>query len=113
MGIYAHVYNACTCVMCTVGPFRNLNAEKVEEEVGNMWRTMHKLSKAFADNPNPRKLAEGTKSKLDKFKKHIPFLQVFCNPGIKDRHWAKASMYMYMFMYKLYMYIYMYMFVCI
>ena len=72
------------------GPFVDLDAEEVEEEVGNMWRIMHKLSRTFTDNPNPKRSSEITKSKLDKFKQHIPLLQVFCNPGIRDRHWERV-----------------------
>ena len=67
-----------------------LDAEEVEEELGNMWRTMHKLSRTFADSPNPKRSAEITKSKLDKFKQHLPLLQTFCNPGIRDRHWKRV-----------------------
>lgn len=74
----------------SLGPFVDLNAEEVEEEVGNMWRTMHKLAKTFSDTPNPKRAAEVTKSKLDKFKQHLPLLQVFCNPGIRDRHWKRV-----------------------
>ena len=77
-------------VCASTGPFVELDAEEVEEEVGNMWRTMHKLSRTFTDNPNPKRSAEITKSKLDKFKQHIPLLQVFCNPGIRDRHWTRV-----------------------
>ena len=73
------------------GPFVGLDAEVVEDEVGTMWRTMHKLSRTFAENPNPKRSSEITKSKLDKFKKHLPLLQVFCNPGIRDRHWSRVS----------------------
>ena len=62
----------------------------MEEELGSMWRTMHKLSRTFADNPNPKRSAEITKSKLDKFKQHLPLLQTFCNPGIRDRHWKSV-----------------------
>ena len=72
------------------GPFMELNAEEVEEEVGNMWRIMHKLSKTLADKPNPKRSADITKSKLDKFKQHLPLLQTFCNPGIRDRHWQRV-----------------------
>ena len=74
-------------VLNNIGPFKDLDAEQVEEEVGNMWRTMHKLSRTLADNPSPKRSAEITKGKLDKFKAHLPLLQTFCNPGIRDRHW--------------------------
>ena len=73
------------------GPFLDLNAEHVEEDVGNMWRTMHKLSKTFGDQPNPKRSTELFKMKLDKFKENLPILSTFCNPGIRERHWEKMS----------------------
>lgn len=73
------------------GPFLELDAEQVEEDVGNMWRTMHKLSKSFGDQPNPKRSTELFKMKLDKFKENLPILSTFCNPGIRDRHWEKMS----------------------
>ena len=73
------------------GPFLKLDAEKVEEDVGNMWRTMHKLSKTFSEAPNPKQSTNAFKQKLDSFKEHLPILQTFCNPGIRDRHWEKMS----------------------
>ena len=73
------------------GPFLELNAEQVEEDVGTMWRTMHKLSRTFAEQPKPKRSTELFKMKLDKFKEHLPLLQTFCNPGIRDRHWERMS----------------------
>ena len=52
---------------------------------------MHKLSKTFAELPGPKRSSELFKMKLDEFKKHLPLLQTFCNPGIRDRHWEKVS----------------------
>ncbi|XP_078610604.1 dynein axonemal heavy chain 3-like isoform X1 [Branchiostoma floridae x Branchiostoma japonicum] len=73
------------------GPFGDLNAEELEEEIGNMWRTMYKLTKQFSDVAGPRRIAESVKSKIDKFKQHMPILQTICNPGIRDRHWEQMS----------------------
>lgn len=73
------------------GPFLDLDAEEVEEDVGTMWRTMHKLSKTFAEMPDPKRSTELFKMKLDKFKENLPLLSTFCNPGIRDRHWEKMS----------------------
>ncbi len=73
------------------GPFLQLDAEKVDDDVGNMWRTMHKLSKTFNDMPGPKKSTNVFKMKLDSFKEHLPLLQTFCNPGIRDRHWERMS----------------------
>ncbi|KAM4697749.1 dynein axonemal heavy chain 3 [Rhinophrynus dorsalis] len=73
------------------GAFRDLNAEDITEEVGNMWRTMYKLSKSFADLPGPRRVAENVKIKIDKFKMHLPIVSVICNRGMKSRHWEQIS----------------------
>lgn len=74
------------------GPFTNLNAEEIETEVGDMWRTMYKLTKAFSDQQGPRRIADSVKGKIDKFKQHLPILQTICNPGIRDRHWEAVSL---------------------
>ncbi|XP_036906430.1 dynein heavy chain 3, axonemal-like, partial [Sturnira hondurensis] len=73
------------------GPLFLLNAEEIAEEIGNMWRTIYKLTKTFADVPAPRRLAENVKIKIDKFKQHIPILNISCNPGMKDQHWQQIS----------------------
>ncbi|XP_055265604.1 dynein axonemal heavy chain 3 [Moschus berezovskii] len=73
------------------GPLFLLNAEEIAEEIGNMWRTIYKLTKTLADMPAPRRLAENVKIKIDKFKQHIPILTISCNPGMKDRHWQQIS----------------------
>uniref|UniRef100_A0A8B9C1T5 Dynein axonemal heavy chain 3 n=1 Tax=Anser brachyrhynchus TaxID=132585 RepID=A0A8B9C1T5_9AVES len=41
----------------------------------------------------PRRLAESTKYKLDKFKQHLPVLSIACNRGMKERHWEQYSIY--------------------
>uniref|UniRef100_A0A8B9MGM6 Dynein axonemal heavy chain 3 n=1 Tax=Accipiter nisus TaxID=211598 RepID=A0A8B9MGM6_9AVES len=69
------------------GSLQVLNANEITEEVGNMWRTMYKLSKSFPDLAGPRGLAETIKYKLDKFKQHLPVLSIACNRGMKERHW--------------------------
>ncbi|XP_016078231.1 PREDICTED: dynein heavy chain 3, axonemal [Miniopterus natalensis] len=73
------------------GPLFLLNAEEIAEEIGNMWRTIYKLTKTLTDLPAPRRLAENVKMKIDKFKQHIPILNISCNPGMKDRHWQQIS----------------------
>lgn len=75
----------------TKGPFSGLNAEAISEEVQNSWRTMHKLQKSFAEFISPRKVADFTKMKIDRFKNHLPLLLIICNPGLKPRHWEKVN----------------------
>ncbi|KAH0504188.1 Dynein heavy chain 3, axonemal [Microtus ochrogaster] len=73
------------------GPLFLLNAEEITEDIGNMWRTTYKLTKTLLDVPAPRRLAENVKLKIEKFKQHIPILNISCNPGMKDRHWQQIS----------------------
>ncbi|KAM7329251.1 hypothetical protein ACRRTK_010864 [Alexandromys fortis] len=73
------------------GPLFLLNAEEIAEDIGNMWRTTYKLTKTLLDVPAPRRLAENVKLKIEKFKQHIPILNISCNPGMKDRHWQQIS----------------------
>ncbi|XP_043082022.1 dynein axonemal heavy chain 3 [Puntigrus tetrazona] len=73
------------------GPFQQMNAETVSEELGNMWRTMYKLTKVFSDRTSPGRVTENFKKKIDKFKQHLPLLTTICNPGLKDRHWEMIS----------------------
>ena len=56
-----------------------------------MWRTMHKLTRTFADQPQPKRSAERYKMKLNEFKEHLPLLQTFCNQGLRDRHWERVG----------------------
>ena len=79
------------CLLDCTGPFLELDAEVIEEEVGNMWRAMHKLLKTFGDLPAPRRSADSIKRKLDAFKVNLPVIQTICNPGIRDRHWDRVS----------------------
>ncbi|XP_010216373.1 PREDICTED: dynein heavy chain 3, axonemal [Tinamus guttatus] len=73
------------------GSLQELNADEITEEIGNMWRTVYKLTKSFPDLPGPRRLAENLKYKLDKFKQHLPVLSIVCNRGMKERHWKQIS----------------------
>lgn len=73
------------------GPFTDINSEEMEEEIGGMYRTVLKLTKTFGDAPGPRRVADSVKTKVDKFKVHIPLLQIICNPGLRDRHWEQMG----------------------
>ena len=75
--------------MC-LGPFVKINAEAVNEELGEMFRTMHKLTKVFIDS-GPRTVAERLRNKMEKFKANLPLLNVICNPGIRERHWEEVG----------------------
>lgn len=76
----------------SVGPFQQQNAEAIEQEVGDMFRTMYKLTKVFSDQPGPRNVTERLRNKIEKFRLHQPLLNIICNPGIRDRHWEQVSL---------------------
>ncbi|KAK7495478.1 hypothetical protein BaRGS_00013176, partial [Batillaria attramentaria] len=75
------------------GPLLDVNAEHVEEEVQNLWRTAYKLTKVFAhpDYKGPMRASATIKAKLEKFKINMPLINALCNPGIKQRHWDMMS----------------------
>uniref|UniRef100_UPI00398E73BF dynein axonemal heavy chain 3 isoform X1 n=2 Tax=Pristiophorus japonicus TaxID=55135 RepID=UPI00398E73BF len=77
--------------MWMTGSFQGLDAEEITNEVLNMWRTMYKLTKTFADISGPKRVAENAKVKIEKFKPHLPIIAIICNPGIKERHWKEIS----------------------
>uniref|UniRef100_H2Y7L7 Dynein axonemal heavy chain 7 n=1 Tax=Ciona savignyi TaxID=51511 RepID=H2Y7L7_CIOSA len=71
--------------------FDKVDPDTVEQDIGNVWRSLYKLEKTFAENPNAKGIAEKTKSKVEDFKENIPLIQSICNPGLRDRHWDKLS----------------------
>ncbi|KAG2500939.1 hypothetical protein HYH03_000764 [Edaphochlamys debaryana] len=72
------------------GSFKNLNAEDVENSVGEWFKKMVRLSKALP-RPELRDLAEATRGKLEEFKEFVPIIMAVCNPGMRGRHWDKLS----------------------
>ncbi|ESO02274.1 hypothetical protein HELRODRAFT_188646 [Helobdella robusta] len=72
------------------GPFRNVMADVVNDELAEMFRVMHKLTKIFVD-AGPRTVAERFRNKIEKFKINLPLLNVISNPGIRERHWQAMS----------------------
>uniref|UniRef100_A0A8C2U959 Dynein axonemal heavy chain 3 n=1 Tax=Coturnix japonica TaxID=93934 RepID=A0A8C2U959_COTJA len=84
------IAHAVRFMLLRSGSLQKLDADEINEEVGNMWRVMYKLSKTFAELPMLKRLAESTKYKLDKFKQHLPVLSLVCNRGMKERHWEQV-----------------------
>ncbi|XP_048589777.1 dynein axonemal heavy chain 3-like isoform X2 [Nematostella vectensis] len=77
------------------GPLLKLNAEEIEEEVSDLWRTSYKLTKEFAgsaDLRGPLRVASTVKARLENFKINMPLIHALCTPGIKQRHWEMMSM---------------------
>lgn len=55
-----------------------------------LFRTMFKLEKGFHE-PEPRKLAETIREKIEQFKERMHIVMTLGNPGLKERHWVQIS----------------------
>lgn len=68
---------------------KNIDPEIVEHDIQVMWKNSFKLTKIFknSDQKGPLKVSLTVKHKLEKFRADLPYIQVFCNPGLKERHW--------------------------
>ncbi|CAG9464833.1 unnamed protein product [Pedinophyceae sp. YPF-701] len=80
------------------GPFAKLDPEQVESGITEAYRKIYKLSKVFAGSggqtpelPEPLKVAETVKQRIEEFKGYLPLLSAICNPGLRDRHWASIA----------------------
>jgi dynein heavy chain len=56
-----------------------------------MYTTACGLSKTFIDTPAARRISETIRSKIEKFRTHLPVLHTLCNPGLRQRHWDQIS----------------------
>ncbi|KAJ1569497.1 Dynein heavy chain 1, axonemal [Cladochytrium tenue] len=73
------------------GSFLGLNAEDVEKNLTNAWRTIFKSIKMFKNLPGCLSVANQLKEEMDDFKPYLPLIQALRNPGMRDRHWEKLS----------------------
>ncbi|RKO93938.1 dynein heavy chain, N-terminal region 2-domain-containing protein, partial [Blyttiomyces helicus] len=73
------------------GSFLDLNAEEVEKNLMNAWRTMFKSVKHFKNTQGCLNVATQIKDEMDEFKPYLPLIQALRNPGMRDRHWDQLS----------------------
>ncbi|KAJ3125137.1 Dynein heavy chain 1, axonemal [Nowakowskiella sp. JEL0407] len=73
------------------GSFLDLNAEEVEKNLMNSWRTMFKSVKHFKQIQGCLQVATQIKDEMEDFKPFVPLIQALRNPGMRDRHWDKLS----------------------
>ncbi|NWU76504.1 DYH7 protein, partial [Onychorhynchus coronatus] len=98
------------------GTFLELNGESMEAELDEFYRELYKVTKLFQQRkkmpqdrkktPRPKEEAKTVKAvkgnttltmcssvleQVKDFKENIPTVTVFCNPGMRDRHWERMS----------------------
>ncbi|KAI9333781.1 dynein heavy chain and region D6 of dynein motor-domain-containing protein [Zopfochytrium polystomum] len=73
------------------GNLLELDAEQIEMEVDTLKREMYRVLGTLVQAAAPQNIAKQVKEKIDEFMLNIPMIQVLCNPGMRDRHWAKMS----------------------
>ncbi|NXF75625.1 DYH7 protein, partial [Sclerurus mexicanus] len=98
------------------GTFLELNGESMEAELDEFYRELYKVSRLFQQKkkmpqdrkktPQPKEEVKTVKpvkanptlamcssvlGQIQGFKENIPTVTVFCNPGMRDRHWEQMS----------------------
>ena len=72
-------------------PLTSINAEDLEKNVTEAFRTMHKSVKYFTENEPIQDIAQKIKDQIELFKPNIPLIQALRNPGMRARHWEQLS----------------------
>ncbi|CAI8004188.1 Dynein heavy chain 7, axonemal [Geodia barretti] len=65
------------------GPMSGVDPDQVENDVGSMWRTLYKMEKSLSEYPNPLKMAQKTKTRVDNFKELQGLIAALFNPGLR------------------------------
>lgn len=72
-------------------PLMNIDGESIDRLAGDMYKTMQKCQRIFADVPANYKLATDVKNEIDDFRPLIPLIQALRTPGMKERHWLELA----------------------
>uniref|UniRef100_A0A8C3HTZ9 Dynein axonemal heavy chain 1 n=1 Tax=Chrysemys picta bellii TaxID=8478 RepID=A0A8C3HTZ9_CHRPI len=75
-------------------PLSAIDAEQLEKNVNESFKTMHKCVKQFKDVPgNWERLdvAVEIRGRIEEFRPYIPLIQGLRNPGMRNRHWEMLS----------------------
>ncbi|KAJ6667676.1 hypothetical protein lerEdw1_015997 [Lerista edwardsae] len=72
-------------------PLSAIDAEQLEKNVNESFKTMHKCVKHFKDIPACQDVAVEIRSKIEEFRPYIPLIQGLRNPGMRNRHWEMLS----------------------
>ncbi|XP_023368810.1 dynein heavy chain 1, axonemal [Otolemur garnettii] len=72
-------------------PLSAIDAEQLEKNVIESFKTMHKCVKQFKDVPACQDVALDIRTRIEEFKPYIPLIQGLRNPGMRNRHWDILS----------------------
>uniref|UniRef100_A0A8C0W387 Dynein axonemal heavy chain 1 n=1 Tax=Castor canadensis TaxID=51338 RepID=A0A8C0W387_CASCN len=72
-------------------PLSAIDAEQLEKNVIESFKTMHKCVKQFKDIPACQDVALDIRARIEEFKPYIPLIQGLRNPGMRNRHWDILS----------------------
>ena len=72
-------------------PFQSLEPESMDTCIQDGWRALFKASKAFAELPECKEVAEQIREEIDEFKPMMPCITALRNPGLRERHWNAMS----------------------
>ncbi|XP_040850525.1 dynein heavy chain 1, axonemal [Ochotona curzoniae] len=72
-------------------PLSAIEAEQLEKNVVESFKTMHKCVKQFKDIPACQDVALDIRARIEEFKPYIPLIQGLRNPGMRNRHWEILS----------------------
>ncbi|XP_008570797.1 PREDICTED: dynein heavy chain 1, axonemal [Galeopterus variegatus] len=72
-------------------PLSAIDAEQLEKNVIESFKTMHKCVKQFKDIPACQEVALDIRARIEDFKPYIPLIQGLRNPGMRNRHWDILS----------------------
>uniref|UniRef100_A0A452IS51 Uncharacterized protein n=1 Tax=Gopherus agassizii TaxID=38772 RepID=A0A452IS51_9SAUR len=72
-------------------PLSAIDAEQLEKNVNESFKTMHKCVKQFKDVPACQDIAVEIRGRIEEFRPYIPLIQGLRNPGMRNRHWEMLS----------------------
>ncbi|TGZ66131.1 hypothetical protein CRM22_005485 [Opisthorchis felineus] len=72
-------------------PLSSIDAEQVEKQVQECYKTMHRSTRIFHELPGVQEVANQIKQAIEEFKPFIPLIQGLRNPGMRKRHWEELS----------------------
>uniref|UniRef100_G1MWR4 Dynein axonemal heavy chain 1 n=1 Tax=Meleagris gallopavo TaxID=9103 RepID=G1MWR4_MELGA len=73
------------------GPLIEIEAEQLEKNVNNSFKTMQKCVRQFKNSPACQGVAMEFRDKIEEFRQYVPLIQGLNNPGMRSRHWEMLS----------------------